>query len=127
MYQVSFYCLVHHKNNRMVQELPISQIENGTTNTTLEERHTQMPYFLSMQQSADFLHLKISTFQKISAKRLIPVYKPRNGKVYFKQQDLIDYIESGRQKSVFELEAETLQSLARPRNREDFKKRLYIA
>jgi hypothetical protein len=52
--------------------------------------------FLDLKETASFLKISISTMQKISANRLIPVYQPRNGKVYFKKAELIEYLNASR-------------------------------
>jgi hypothetical protein len=53
--------------------------------------------FMGMKEAAEFLQLSISSMQKLSARRTIPVYKPSNGKVYFKRDDLLNYLNTGRQ------------------------------
>lgn len=60
--------------------------------------------YLNLAESARFLKVSVSTMEKISANRLIPVYKPSGGRVYFKKQDLIMHIESGRLRSRQEIE-----------------------
>ncbi|HEV7331983.1 MAG TPA: helix-turn-helix domain-containing protein [Flavisolibacter sp.] len=67
--------------------------------------------FLGLKESAQYLGLSPSSMQKISANRLIPVYKPKGGKVYFLLDDLDQYVLSGRLKSRFEIEAEVAASL----------------
>jgi excisionase family DNA binding protein len=53
-------------------------------------------HLLTMQESADFLRISISTMQKLSASKVIPSYKPGKGKVLFKREDLMNYLHSGR-------------------------------
>jgi hypothetical protein len=53
--------------------------------------------YFGMKEAAIFLKLSISAMQKISAKKVIPVYKPNNGKVYFKKSDLLNYLQCGKQ------------------------------
>lgn len=51
---------------------------------------------LTMQESANFLRISISTMQKISASKVIPSYKPGKGKVLFKREDLMNYLQRGK-------------------------------
>ncbi len=55
--------------------------------------------YLSLCEAAKFLSISNSKMEKMSAARLIQVYKPSNGKVYFLKKDLIEYINSGKQYS----------------------------
>ena len=82
--------------------------ESKKENRELINSKTSPAYseYLDTKEAASFLKVSISTIQKISASRIIPLYKPSNGKVYFLKQDLISYIEAGRKKSYFELQAE---------------------
>lgn len=48
--------------------------------------------FLTMKEAATYIKVSISKMQKISSSRIIPVYKPTGGKVYFRQSDLIKYL-----------------------------------
>ena len=60
--------------------------------------------YLSLSEAAGFLKISVSKMQKMSASRLIPVYKPSNGKVYFLKDDLVVYITAGRKSSKEEIE-----------------------
>ena len=66
--------------------------------------------FLSLAESARYLKVSLSTMEKISANRLIPVYKPF-GKVYFRKEDLLNYIINGRRRSRFEVEEAALKKM----------------
>jgi hypothetical protein len=61
--------------------------------------------YLDIKQTVEFLKVSKSQVEKISADRIIPVYKPA-GKVYFLKSDLLKYIEGGRMKSISELTEE---------------------
>ena len=52
--------------------------------------------YLSLKEAACFLKISISKMQKMSANRLLPIFKPTNGKVYFSKTDLLNYISAGR-------------------------------
>ncbi len=89
----------------LIEEDKTYKLDTGRINDPIIE-------YLGMCEAARFLSVSISKLQKMSAKRIIPVYKPTGGKVYFKKQDLIDYIESGRQKSIYEVESEAIREMA---------------
>lgn len=52
--------------------------------------------YLTIPEAAQFLKLSVSSIQKISASRKLPIYKPTNGKVYFLKDDLAKFIASAR-------------------------------
>lgn len=52
--------------------------------------------FLTMKDAALYLKCSESTIQKLSASGRIPKYKPTNGRVYFKKEDLNRFIEQGK-------------------------------
>jgi excisionase family DNA binding protein len=87
----------------LIQEA-LSEIRNVKA---VLSKNVETQYF-DLKEAADFLKISLSTMQKISANRLLPVYKPGNGKVYFLKQDLINYIEAGRKKSIEEIKQEVL-------------------
>lgn len=109
---LAFAVLIHRKINVMRNENSPRHTEDGAIyNKSIEERQHQSTPYLTMRGAAAFLYVSISTIEKMSANRVVPVYRPSKGKVYFKVQDLIDYIESGRQKSIYELQGEAIQGL----------------
>jgi len=88
------------------------QSEDGKINIITTDQIVADIQYLDLRSAARFMFVSVSKLQKLSAKRVIPVYKPTNGKVYFKKQDLIDFIESGRQKSIYEIESEAIKAMA---------------
>lgn len=61
--------------------------------------------FFNIQEASEFLTLKVPTlYQKVS-RREIPFLK-RSKRLYFKREDLIEYLEKGRVKSVSEIQEE---------------------
>jgi len=48
--------------------------------------------FLNLKEAALFLSISESTLYKKSMKNEIPKYKPNNGKIFFKIEDLNSYI-----------------------------------
>lgn len=51
--------------------------------------------FLTMQATAEYLGLKVSTIQSYTRGRKLPHYK-RGSSIYFKKSELNDYISAGR-------------------------------
>ena len=65
----------------------------------------QTEQLLTIQEAADFLHLKVpSIYLKVSRGEL-PVMK-RGKRLYFSSTELLEYIKEGRKKTNAELEAE---------------------
>ncbi|HEY1870905.1 MAG TPA: helix-turn-helix domain-containing protein [Chitinophagaceae bacterium] len=48
--------------------------------------------YLDLNEAARFIKVSKSTMQKLSCNRLLPVYKPAGGKVYFKKGKSLDEI-----------------------------------
>jgi predicted DNA-binding transcriptional regulator AlpA len=62
---------------------------------------------LNAKESADFLNVKLPTFYSNVSKGKYPVHKPPGSKCLFCFEDeLIDFIESGRRRTNNEIEAE---------------------
>lgn len=71
---------------------------------------------LNAKESADFLNVKLPTFYSNASKGKYPVHKPPGSKFLFCFEDeLIDYIESGRRKTNDEIEAEANKYLTKNR------------
>jgi len=67
--------------------------------------------FLTLEEASDYLGLKKSTLYLYTHKRVIPFYKPRGRKVYFKISDLNNFLEQGRVKTQEEIEQEATNKL----------------
>lgn len=67
--------------------------------------------FLGMREAANYIHVSLSTMEKLSAKRVFPKYRPNNGKVYFKKEDLNKYMLSSRVSSATEINNEVSKNL----------------
>ncbi|MCK5050635.1 MAG: helix-turn-helix domain-containing protein [Candidatus Cloacimonetes bacterium] len=48
--------------------------------------------FLSLQEASEYLKLKPSTLYSYTHKRVIPFYKLRGRKIYFRKEDLDNFI-----------------------------------
>ena len=69
------------------------------------EHRPEADQLLTVQQAADFLNLKpVSIYGKVN-RREIPFMK-RSKRLYFSRLELMEYIKSGRRKTVAEIEAE---------------------
>jgi len=62
--------------------------------------------FMNIEQASEFLGISKSTLYKKSMKNLIPKYRPGNGKLLFKTEDLIKFIEGFRISSADETSAD---------------------
>lgn len=61
--------------------------------------------FLTIQEAAEFLSLKVSTLYSMVSKGTIPVMK-RSKRLYFSRNQLIDFLKEGQKKTYSELEKE---------------------
>jgi len=68
--------------------------------------------YLSIEEAADYLDISKSCLHKKTSKREIPFYKPGGKKIYFKREELHQWIESGHletAENVFETHQLSLQ------------------
>ena len=87
----------------------------GTGDKTQEQTGKEM---LTANEAADFMGVSKSTLYKMSYNRNIPVYKPTGGRIYFKKDDIVDYLRQNRVMSSKEIEQEAINYLAnRPAKR----------
>lgn len=61
--------------------------------------------FLNLREAAAFLDISLSLMYKLSSKNAITKYK-RGGKIYFKPEDLIAYIEKGKIEGIDEIKGQ---------------------
>ena len=66
------------------------------------------PSIMGTEQAAKFLGISESTLYRFSSKRLIPFQK-RYQKLYFKKNDLEQWVEEGNKKTVTQLVSNNLQ------------------
>jgi excisionase family DNA binding protein len=57
---------------------------------------------LSVDEAAEFTGLKKNYLYKLIHQKKIPCYKPTGGRVFFKQEDLKDFIFRNRQNADYE-------------------------
>jgi excisionase family DNA binding protein len=67
--------------------------------------------FLTVKETAMFLHLSVPTIYSKAARRELPFMK-RSKRLYFAKSDLEDYLKDGRVKTVREIEEEADQFLS---------------
>lgn len=96
---------------------PFETIEarlNNIENLLLDLKHKPAPAppektaqdeLLTIQQTAELLNLSVPTIYGLVHRRSIPVMK-KTKRLYFSKQSIMDWIKSGRRKSIFEITAE---------------------
>lgn len=93
-------------NKQELIEIVKTAIDKSLSEYQLNIELGEPPILLNIKQASEFLTLKVPTiYQKVS-RREIPFLK-RSKRLYFKREDLIEYLEKGRVKSVYEVEAES--------------------
>jgi excisionase family DNA binding protein len=55
-----------------------------------------MKEVLTFNEAKEFMGVSKSTLYKMSANRIIPIYKPTGGRIYFKREDLLAYMQKNR-------------------------------
>ena len=60
---------------------------------------------LTIQQTAELLNLKVSTLYGLTSRKEIPHMK-KNKLLYFSKRSILDWVKSGRRKSISEIAAE---------------------
>src|SRR5690554_1057004 len=68
-------------------------------------------YFLTIDETAEFLHIKKQTLYAYVSKGLIP-FRKRAGRLYFPKKELIDWIKEGN-KRPFDVEEEAQKIIAK--------------
>jgi len=77
-----------------------------------------MKEMLTVVDAADFMGISKSTLYKMSFNRDLPVYKPTGGRIYFKREDIVNYLQQNRVMSNKEIEQEAINYLVnRPAKR----------
>lgn len=78
---------------------------------------------LTVTEAADFMGISKSTLYKMSFNRDLPVYKPTGGRIYFKREDIDNYLQQNRVMSNKEIEQEAINYLA---NRQEKRKAVRV-
>lgn len=66
---------------------------------------------LSVEGAAKFMGVSKSRVYKMSFNRDLPIYKPTGGRIYFKRDDLVDYLKHNRLMSKKEIEQEAVNHI----------------
>ena len=95
----------------------LQEIIRGTVEELLNARLPKQPEekpkhpldgFLNALEAAEFLRLSITTVYTMTSKRLIPFFK-KGKKLYFRRDDLVKWMETGRCKDQQQIREEALQ------------------
>ena len=73
----------------------------------LSDTRNSLPDILDIKQAAEFLKLKINTLYEKTSRRLVPFFKKGN-KLYFRKDELQQWIQDGKVKTQDELQAEAV-------------------
>ena len=71
---------------------------------------TDQKELLSMKEAAKFLSLSTATIYSKVSRRELPCMK-KNGRLYFIQSELMDYLKAGRKETLAEIKETTLDNL----------------
>lgn len=91
---------------KIIQQLSqkIDQLENSiNTNMASDNPDEQL---LTISDASDFLKLSINTLYGYTYRRLIPYYK-KGGRLYFSKQQLIQWVTSGKKRTLEEISEES--------------------
>lgn len=83
-------------------ENSVRKILNSQSTTTPQQDKDEL---LTVQDTAKFLSLSVSTIYGLTSKGELPVMK-RSKRCYFSKVELINYLKDGKRKTVTELETE---------------------
>lgn len=87
-----------------VKQLFKQELENFFAVNPHQSEASESPeQLLTINETANFLHLAVPTIYGMVSKREIPFNKKR-GRLYFLKSELIDWIKEGRKKTLIEAE-----------------------
>lgn len=69
---------------------------------------------LTVKEAAEFLDVSVSTIYKLTSTLEIPFNK-RSKRIYFMKSDLVEWIKTGRRKTIYEIQAEADNYILRTR------------
>ncbi|WP_407483514.1 helix-turn-helix domain-containing protein [Elizabethkingia anophelis] len=67
--------------------------------------------FLSFKEALLFMDLSASTLYKMTSESRITFYKPNNGKIYFKREDLESWMMRNERKSLEAMESNLISKI----------------
>ncbi|GEO03372.1 excisionase [Adhaeribacter aerolatus] len=83
-------------------------------NTSNSNSVSEQP--LSVQEAAKFLNLAVPTVYTLVSQQILP-YSKKSKRLYFSKQDLTEWIQSGRKKTISEIQAEATAYLPTKKRR----------
>lgn len=83
----------------------------------LEEQNRQTREFLNVNEAAAFLGVSKSQLYKLTSGRKIKFTKPSGKKIFFKKEDLINWIQQNPQATIDEQAETILDHLRKNRNK----------
>jgi excisionase family DNA binding protein len=85
-------------------------IESAVRKAIIETPQSEQPEadkLLTIKEAGEFLHLSIPTLYGYVSRNEIPFSKPPHSKrLWFSKQELIEWVKSGRKKTISEINAE---------------------
>ena len=79
----------------------------------LKNQHTFFKKFLTLNEASEYLDLSKSALYKMTSKKEIPFYNPGGKKIYFKKEELNNWITNARVDSSLEVELDVTSYLSR--------------
>ena len=79
----------------------------------LKKQYSLSKEILTLEESAAYLQLSKSALYKLTSKKDIPFYNPGGKKIYFKRQELDNWILSSKSNSISEVDDEINSYLSR--------------
>lgn len=86
---------------------------NENLESLVKKQNVLEKEFLTLEEAADYLSLSKSAMYKMTSKREIPFYNPGGKKIYFKREELNNWIISGKVNSSLEVELVMTSYLSR--------------
>ncbi|MFN4149381.1 MAG: helix-turn-helix domain-containing protein [Candidatus Sericytochromatia bacterium] len=87
--------------------------KNENSETLLKKQNVLEKEFLTLEEAADYLSLSKSAMYKMTSKKEIPFYNPGGKKIYFKREELNNWIISSKVYSSLEVELDVTSYLSR--------------
>lgn len=83
---------------------------------TIKEQTISSKVFLTLEEASEYLQLSKSCLYKMTSKKQITYYTPGGKKIYFKREDLMEWITKSINASVDESQFDTESYLGRNLN-----------
>jgi len=106
--QTNFILTTHKELEQLLYEVVERVVSNHLLVKNKDDPGIPLPEIMGTEQAAKFLGISESTLYRFSSKRLIPFQK-RYQKLYFKKNDLEQWVEEGNKKTVTQLVSNNLQ------------------